>query len=354
MSKELLDLYTYYLISQNGHATATGLSALLGGDISHDKVTRFLRRSDYTSKDLWAYNKLSIREAQTGSEGKLCLDDTIEDKTYTDENDIVCWHYSHAKGRHVKGINILNAMIRYGDFAMPIAYDVVKKDICYFNEKEGRDKRRASRSKNDMFRELVRQTVKNKVPFDYVLADNWYGSKDNMLFLHFDLKKTFILGLKSNRLVALSKEQQKNGQFQQAKNLDWKNGESRCVYLKDLPIPVQLLKKIFTNEDGSTGTLYLVSNDLAIGADRMYEVYQKRWQIEVFHQSIKQNPSLEKSPTKIVRTQLNHIYCAMVAYSKLELLKIKSALNHFAIKKKLLLKANQAALSELRLLQTRA
>ena len=36
MNKELLDLYTDYLIIQNGHATATGLSALLGGDISHD------------------------------------------------------------------------------------------------------------------------------------------------------------------------------------------------------------------------------------------------------------------------------------------------------------------------------
>ena len=57
MNKDLLDLYTDYLISQNGHATATGLSALLGGDISHDKVTRFFRRSDYTSKDLWEYNK---------------------------------------------------------------------------------------------------------------------------------------------------------------------------------------------------------------------------------------------------------------------------------------------------------
>lgn len=31
MNKEMLDLYTDYLITQNGHATATGLSALLDG-----------------------------------------------------------------------------------------------------------------------------------------------------------------------------------------------------------------------------------------------------------------------------------------------------------------------------------
>jgi len=42
---------------------------------------------------------------------------------------------------------------------------------------------------------------------------------------------------------------------------------------------VKLLKKIFTKEDGSTGILYLISNDLSIDAEHMYEVYQKRWRI---------------------------------------------------------------------------
>jgi len=42
MNKELLDLYTDYLISSFSYTTATGLSSMLGGTISHDKVTRFL------------------------------------------------------------------------------------------------------------------------------------------------------------------------------------------------------------------------------------------------------------------------------------------------------------------------
>ena len=37
--KNLLDIYTDYLIAQNQHATATGLSDLLEGQISHDKIT---------------------------------------------------------------------------------------------------------------------------------------------------------------------------------------------------------------------------------------------------------------------------------------------------------------------------
>ncbi|QGP52067.1 hypothetical protein PsalN5692_03575 (plasmid) [Piscirickettsia salmonis] len=57
MNKELLDIYSDYLISQNHYATATGLSDLLEGRISHDKVTRFLNKSHFGSKELWNYVK---------------------------------------------------------------------------------------------------------------------------------------------------------------------------------------------------------------------------------------------------------------------------------------------------------
>ena len=71
---------------------------------------------------------------------------------------------------------------------------------------------------------------------------------------------------------------------------------------KRLAIKKKNSKKVYKNEDGSTGTLYLVTNDLESSADRIYEVYQKRWRIEEYHKSIKQNASLEKSPTKVVRS----------------------------------------------------
>jgi hypothetical protein len=51
MDKERLELYTHYVISNFGQATATGLSGLLDGKISIERVTRFLAERDYTSKD---------------------------------------------------------------------------------------------------------------------------------------------------------------------------------------------------------------------------------------------------------------------------------------------------------------
>lgn len=354
MNMELLDIYSDYLISQNHYATETGLAATLDGEVSHDQVSRFLRAEDYGSKELWGYVKPQIRRHEQKTGGVLLLDDTISEKNYTDENAVNCWHFSHAKHRHVKGINLLSCLVRYGDVALPVGYDVVKKDILYSDLKTKRQKRKSRISKNDSFRALIQQAVNNHVLFDYVLADNWFGSKANMTFIHKTLEKSFIMGIKSNRCVAMTFQDAKSGQFQQVNSLDWKDGDCTTVYLKDIAFPVKLLKKVFTNEDGSTGTLYLVTNDLSIDADRIYKVYQKRWRIEEFHKSVKQNASLSKSPTKTIRTQCNHLFAAMIAFCKLELLKVKTSMNHFAIKHKLLLKANQIMFNELRQMKAAA
>ena len=111
MANKILDIYSDYLICQNKYATATGLSDLLSGEISHDKITKYLNSEDLGSKELWVYVKPEIRKHELKKGGALILDDSIEEKPYTDENEIVAWHHSHAKGRHLKGINILSCLV---------------------------------------------------------------------------------------------------------------------------------------------------------------------------------------------------------------------------------------------------
>lgn len=344
---DMLDLYSDYLIFQNKHATATGLSDLVDGAFAHDKVTRFLRFEDFDSKSLWHYVKKPLR-SQEAVGGVLILDDSIEEKPYTDENEVNCWHYSHAKGTVLKGINILSCMVRYADFSVPVGYEVIKKEITYSDIKTRQMRRKSSVTKNQLFQNLIAQAITNKVMFDYVLADNWFGSKANMAHIHKGLHKSFIIGIKSNRTLALSENDAKNGRYQQVRALELEEDVAHTVWLKGLDFPVRLLKKVFKNENGSTGILYLVSNDMTSSAERLYEVYQKRWRIEEYHKSMKQNASLTKSPTRTVKTQCNHIYASIIAYCKLEMLKIKTHLNHFAIKYKLIVRANQIAWQELK------
>lgn len=140
MDKKLLDIYSDYLIAQNQYATATGLSDLLDGQISHDKITRFLNSNEASSKDLWEYIKPEIRRIEQKEGGVLILDDTIEEKTCTDENEIICWHYSHTKSRCIKGVNLLSCLVRYGDISLPIACGAICKDIVFSDIKKKREK----------------------------------------------------------------------------------------------------------------------------------------------------------------------------------------------------------------------
>ena len=180
----LLDIYSDYLIAQNQYATAVGLSDLLEGRISHDKITRFLNSNEFSSKELWEYIKPEIRKIEQDAGGVLIVDDTIEEKTYTDENEIICWHYSRAKGRCVKGVNLLSCLVRYGDITLPIAYEPIYKDVLFCDVASKKEKRRSSISKNQMFRSMITQAMTNQIKFDYILSDNWFGAKKNMEFIH--------------------------------------------------------------------------------------------------------------------------------------------------------------------------
>ncbi|MFN8455052.1 MAG: hypothetical protein U0401_10370 [Anaerolineae bacterium] len=52
--------------------------------------------------------------------------------------------------------------------------------------------------------------------------------------------------------------------------------------------------------------------ETSLSYDRLIAIYQKRWNVEVIHKSPKQNAAFEKSPTKVIRGLVNHIFGAMV------------------------------------------
>ena len=172
-----------------------------------------------------------------------------------------------------------------------------------------------------------------------------------MEYIKFDLKKDFVMPIKTNRLVCRTVEEKKKGQFQHVETLNITENISEQIYIKELPFPVLLVKQVFRNEDGSKGILYLICSDTTVEAKTIMDVYQKRWPIEEYHKSIKSNTGLAKSPTKTIRTQQNHFFASIYAYYKLELLKMKTKLNHFAIKSKLYIQALQASMQQLEKLQ---
>jgi hypothetical protein len=345
-TNNLLDLYSDYLISAFGQTTATGLSALLNGAVSHDHVQRFLAREEQTSADLWRIVKPHVRQMQS-EDGVMIVDDSIAEKPYTDENEIICWHYDHSKQRSIKGINFVTCLYHSQGLSLPVGFELVRKTQRYIDPKDGKEKRRSDKTKNEMYRDLLAQAVKNQIPFRYVLNDIWFASAENMNFVTLTLKKEFVMPLKGNRKVALSVAAKQQGRYQRVDTLELEPMQPVTVYLEGVAFPLLLIKQVFTNEDGSIGIQYLVTSDTTLDGNGIAAIYQKRWNVEPYHKSLKQNASLEKSPTQTVTTQTNHFFAALCGYVKLELLKGNTKLNHFALKAKLYLHALHAAYAQL-------
>jgi Transposase DDE domain len=232
-----------------------------------------------------------------------------------------------------------------------VGFRLVAKTEYYPDKKDGKTKRRSPVSKNEHYQALLRQAKQNPIPFGFVLNEVWSASADNMMFVKHDLETDFIMPLKSNRKLALSRAEKQQGRYVRVDSLPLAAGVVREIYLEGVDFPLALVKQVFVNEDNSSGIHYLVSSQTTLTGDQIMTIYRNRWNVEPFHKSLKQKASLEKSPTRTVRTQTNHLFAAFCGYLKLELLTQSTRLNQFALKSRLYRVALHSAFDQLRLLR---
>ena len=352
MDKSVLDIYTDYLISSFGQTTATGLSTLMGSTLSHDRISRFLNAEDFTSVHLWQLVKPLARQVQR-EDAVLIIDDSVEAKPYTDESELICWHWDHTVGRSVKGINLLTCLYYSQEVALPVAFELVVKPDFVTDKKTGKTKRAARQTKNELYRQMLGTCVANQLPFEYVLNDTWFASAENMVYVTQTLHKDFVMPLKENRKVALLPQDAPSRHYKPVSSLELEANPLLTVWLEDVDFPLLRVKQVFTNDDGSEGIVYLVTSDTMLSADQITTLYQKRWKVEEYHKSLKSNLGFAKSPTKTVRTQSNHLFACLVAFVKLERLRLSTKLNHFAMKAQLYQAALASAFRELQVLKAK-
>ena len=154
--------------------------------------------------------------------------------------------------------------------------------------------------------------------------------------------------------MALSEDDRKKKCFARVDEPNFPEKTAVQGWLKGYAKAVRLVRQVFKNKDGSTGILHLVCSDLTGDYDTITTTYKKRWQVEVFHKSVKSNANLAKSPTRTVRSQSNHVFMAIYAAFKLECLGITNKLNPFALCRKLLINASRSAYAQLQLFRAAA
>ena len=208
--------------------------------------------------------------------------------------------------------------------------------------KTGKDKHISAVPKQERFRQLITQSITNEVLFSYILADSWFCSAENINFIH-KAQRCFIMPLKSNRKVAFSRADKAKGNYQMIESLTMEDKQVLPVYVEAVDFPLYLTRQVFQNKDSSEGFIYLVTNDSTADSQKIQTIYQRRWKVEEFYKSVKSNTGYAKSPAHRVRTQSNHLFLSMLAFAKLEALKMSTKMNHFAIKSLLSLNALKRA-----------
>lgn len=329
MDISLLETYTDFLIFNQGQASATTFSESTEGLISHDKFTRFLNSRDFTSRDLWNASS-SLSKGIKG--GVLAIDDFINEKPYSKLSDINCYHYSHMKGRCVRGIEVLNALYTDGEISVPIDYKIISKPIECCDLKTRRVRKKALVTKNTLALELIESALDKCLDLAYITADSWFCCSRTLSFIHKKNKK-YIFAIKSNRKIFLTKEDREKNLGSRLSEAELEDETPLPFFINNVDHKVYITKKTFTNGDGTRGVLFLVTNDGDLSGSDLYSIYHKRWGIEVFHKSVKNNTSLSKSPASKQRAQKNHIFCSFYAYLKLERTKEKQKKNHFRLKR---------------------
>jgi len=349
--KPLSEIYISFLLSSFGKIEMTKLSQIAGENYTHDTFTKKLLLDDEikTDKELWRSVKSILRKYENETEGCLLIDDSLLAKPYSKTNEVICWHYDHVSHRNLKGILMLN--FHYTDasgISLPLGYEIVTKTEDVYDKKKKKWVKRSMFTKNEIMRDKLEILhFHNELKYRYILFDKWFASVENLVFINDILKKKFVCPLKKNRRVALSKEDKINGKYVSIADVDTGACSSRLVYLEGYEDALKVTKQVSKDgNDGESIYLYLITNDIGITTDKILEIYKRRWKIEEYHKSLKQNLRIEHSPTKVETSQLNHIYLCVCGFIRLEQMRLYDGLNHFAIKERIYLQALNSAYQE--------
>jgi hypothetical protein len=332
--------YIEYLVATPGNYTCTHLANHLEGEAatSHDTISDYLRREKLTPRRLWEVVQPLLHDS---AQSYLVVDDSVQNKQYSQKIELVKLQYSGAEGGLVRGIGVVNLLHtsgEAGDF-FPIDFRV------YSPETDGK-------TKNEHFLEMLIRAKSDKcLKANTVLFDSWYSSVDNLKVIH-RLGMVFISTLKSNRLVSTSKEQYQTSKEQntaksgkgKAKSgkgkakgyvhldmLEWDQDSLRhgqLIKLQEMPFLVRLFKLVATNGDIE----WVITNR---GSDRedqdtngdtqarltsgdVQDENAVRWQIEQLHRELKQLVGTEKCQCRTGRAQRNHLACCYLAWLTLK------------------------------------
>ncbi len=274
---------------------------------SHDAFTRLLRRQPPDTEALWN----EVRGFIQPQKGFLIIDDTLLDKPYAKNMDLVYHQWSGKHHRVVSGINIITLLWTDGTAIIPVDFRIYDKDNDL-------------KTKNDHFKDMLEKAKARGFFPEFVIFDSWYASTDNLKTIR-KYNWHWLTRLKKNRLVNPD-----NTRNMHIGDIDISQG-GREVHLKDYGF-IKVFRIVAKDGDIE----YWATDLLDMKEKERDKLAGYSWKIEEYHRGIKQFCGVENCQARVSQSQRAHILFSLRAFIRLELERLYSGISWFEYKRKII------------------
>ena len=322
MAKIVTSDYAQMLLNGVDNFTATYFSEVIG-NVSHDTIGRSIATIKLSPK---VVREKALELIVPSTNGYLAIDDTVMDKSSSEEIEVASPQYSGQKHSVTTGIGVITLVYINPELEK---YWILDYRI-YDRGSDGKKKTDHALEMIDYW-QTIHELHPKRAPFTTVLIDAGYTSKKIMQYI-VRKEKLFYGVMPKSRKVSYPDP---NGEIDQRINrvkiiykhvgeLGWEDktdeGENLrthgiTVCIEDLPNdkPLRLFRLTAKHR-----TEYIVTNDVSIEtAKAAKKVGGFRWKIEQFHREVKQLTGASKCQARKGRKQRNHICIAFVVWHQL-------------------------------------
>ena len=301
--------------------TVTGINRSFMGRNDQSALNHWLTDSKWSEEELdRARKEMIIKElrARRLKNGVLVVDDTISHKTGKHMEGVNI-HYDHSEGRCVLGHQLVTSDLVIGSLSLPLNFELYRRD-------EGQPD---FKTKQELFRILVRKAAEEGIPFTCVVRDIWYFNRKNMECVE-EVGRDWVAACKSNRLILMPGgwtpisayiEKVSKSRFREVTVRTEKGEKWFWAYAKNVTMKGRWRVRIVASyENRMEGEpRFIATNQLDWDVKTILETYLKRWRIDSSYRDAKQELGLESYELRKLRGIRLHWLMVFLAHNLLQL-----------------------------------
>lgn len=324
--------YTTGLIISPNH-TVSAMNDLFYAHNDQSALNNFITDSTWSDEELdearysVILDGLKRRAKDCEGDGILALDDTLSHKTGK-HIEFVGYYYDHAEGRQTLAHDILTTHLIKGRLSVPLDAWVYLKE-----EQLSEEEKKEFKNKNQVAREFIEKAHSKGIPFLYVVGDSWFFCKETVELAE-SLGKTWIFQSKSDRVVLMPQgwvslsEWTKTIPKEKFKHVKVRYKDKEQTYwcyeanlrmrsLKDAQRVRAVVSYDNSKLEGEPN--FYCSNKLDMKADKLLNLYARRWKIDSFYRDAKQNLGMEEYEMRKIEGVRRHLAMVLIAHTLLVL-----------------------------------